>query len=114
MTYGINSADATIGTDMCMQCIAACVIGGVDLAGGQGHSLGSSVGNFVPYFRKLCNCSAWIGYLQPELLVRHGSVDKPTWFSNTHEKIQESYRIRLSMGGEIEWIKLQYADFPIR
>lgn len=41
MTYGINSADATIGTDMCMQCIAACVIGGVDLAGGQGHSLGA-------------------------------------------------------------------------
>lgn len=41
MTFGINSADATIGASMCMTCISACVIGGVDLAGGQGHSLGA-------------------------------------------------------------------------
>lgn len=44
MTLGINSADATIGINMCMQCISACVIGGVDLAGGQGHPFGAICG----------------------------------------------------------------------
>ena len=66
VSCNFGAGDPRVGVNMTLNSVAACVIGGVSLAGGSGTRFGSAFGSFV-FYEVLVTVLGWTCRLLPDL-----------------------------------------------